>query len=162
MTAVDALRQAEAHGVRVWAVGDRLRYMPKDAPRDLVDILRQHKPELLALLNKPFDSAQDKPAVVDAPTEWHAQEIERRVEAEGVCVFWADVLGALVAFVQDEAHLARVPAGVVAFTSAELANLFPDHGECVAASTLRLLYEAKRLGGNGATAREDGEPRGQG
>lgn len=47
-----ALALAEQHGVRVWAEGDRLRYLPREAPLGVVEALRQHKPELLMLLRR--------------------------------------------------------------------------------------------------------------
>ena len=50
MSAPDVLQQAEAAGVKVWAADGHIRYQPKDAPSDLVDALRKHKPELLELL----------------------------------------------------------------------------------------------------------------
>ena len=49
----DVLRQAEAAGIRLWLEDGRVRFAPKDAPPDLVALLRQHKPELLTLLSLP-------------------------------------------------------------------------------------------------------------
>ena len=52
MRAADVLRQAQAHGVEVWAVGEQLRYSPRDAHAEVLEALRQHKAELLALLRE--------------------------------------------------------------------------------------------------------------
>lgn len=147
MDAAQVLEQLKGLGVAAEVEDGTLYLEPFSlVPDDLLVQVRDHKLQLMELLSKP--------PVVDALPEWHANEIARQVEAEGICVFWASVLGALVAFVRSDADLARVPAGIVAFTSAELAQLFPDGEEVPSASVLRLLYEGKRLGGNGKAHRE--------
>ena len=51
MTAPQILAEVRARGVELAAVGDRLRYRPVTAvPPELLEELRQNKPELLRLL----------------------------------------------------------------------------------------------------------------
>ena len=51
----DVLLEAVARGLTVSIRGDRLAVKPDSAlTRDLTDMLRTHKPELLQLLNLPF------------------------------------------------------------------------------------------------------------
>ena len=53
MTATQILCELERRGVRLEAVGDRLRYRPKDAvPAEMVEVLRAHKAELLQALRE--------------------------------------------------------------------------------------------------------------
>jgi hypothetical protein len=135
---VDDLRR---RGIELEAFGDTLRWAPKEAltPGE-VDKLRQHKAELISLIKTP--------CLVDAPHEWHANEVARRVEVEGVSIFWSDVLSELIAFVKDKTYLHLVPAGVVAFAPDELVRLFPADGKGIFPGSLKLIYEAKRHGGN--------------
>ena len=49
-SAIEALQHAESQGVRVWIDGSRLLYSPRQAPLDVLDQLRQCKPEIVALL----------------------------------------------------------------------------------------------------------------
>ena len=49
-TAIEALHEAQVRGVRLWVDEGSIHYAPKDAPQDVLDLLRQHKPELLQLL----------------------------------------------------------------------------------------------------------------
>ena len=54
MTAQALLDELAAHGVAVRAVGQNLRLAPKAAVTpELTEIVRAHKPELLALLRSP-------------------------------------------------------------------------------------------------------------
>jgi hypothetical protein len=46
------LERARTLGVTLWVAGDRIRYSPKSqAPSEFVDLLREHKAELLAYLS---------------------------------------------------------------------------------------------------------------
>jgi len=104
---------------------------PEPLPDDLRRELREHKPEIMALLRL-------------RPAEWHANAIARAVQREGFCVFWSDVFGEIMAFVQDDTYKSRVPCGIVVYTSAELKELF---GGNRSPKALRLIHEAKRHGG---------------
>ena len=61
-TAVEALHEAQVRGVRLWVDEGSIHYAPKDAPQDVLDALRQHKPELLALLGGQIASAPEHPS----------------------------------------------------------------------------------------------------
>ena len=106
--------------------------------------LAEHKPEILVLLRR--QTELKTPRTVDAAPQWHAEEVARCVEQEGVCVFWSDLLQEMIAFVKDEACLPLVPAGIVAFTPEELRHIFPEGKDELSPGSLRLIYEAKRLG----------------
>jgi len=100
-------------------------------PEDLRQLLKAHKKEIISQL---------KP---QTPL-WHAQRIAEAVQKEGVCLFWSDDFGEMVAFTRDDTHRSRVPCGIVVYTSAELNELFGDDRSPKA---LRLIHEAKRHGG---------------
>ena len=57
-TALDALHQAQAQGIRLWVDAGSIRYTPKDAPTDIIEELRQHKLELMAFLSLRREQAQ--------------------------------------------------------------------------------------------------------
>lgn len=62
MTAIEVLYECRARGVKLQADGGRLRFSPPDrVPSALVAALREHKPELLAML-------ADPPPVVEPET----------------------------------------------------------------------------------------------
>ena len=79
-----------------------------------------------------------RPCLVDAPPLWHAREVARHVVEEGICLFWSDILQEMIAFVKDEAHLPRVPAGIAAFTPDELEHIFPEGEDRLSPGSLRL------------------------
>lgn len=61
MTGADLVAQAAAAGVSLRAVGSRIRYAPVDAaPADLLDLLRDHRGELLAALSQPEEWTLDQ------------------------------------------------------------------------------------------------------
>ena len=71
MTTADLLVELEQRGVRIEAHGDRLRYAPRSAVTDgLLEQLKLHKAELLALLRPTRDIVSVPPvAVQDAPAK---------------------------------------------------------------------------------------------
>lgn len=93
------------------------------------------------------DGPTPKPQVVEGPKEWHAEEVARCVEKEGVCIFWSELFGEMVAFVKDE-YQGKVPAGIVTYTSQEILSLFPRKGKPVDKQRLRLVHELKKQGGH--------------
>lgn len=107
-------------------------------PHDLLELVRLLKGELLALLRRPRLAA-------GAPV-WHAEEVARRVEREGLCICWADLFGELVAFIADESFRGQVPTGIVCYTVEELKILFADETEKLEDSVLKLIHDAKKHG----------------
>ncbi len=55
----------------------------------------------------------------------------------------------MIAFVKYESHLDQVPAGLVHIFIGELERIFPTEDEGPSIDTLRLIYEAKKMGGGG-------------
>ena len=143
MDATAILEKLSNLRIRVTVVGngERLRMEPGSAvPADLVEDIKAHKAELLAFLQKP----QVKPG----PPEWHAKEVARAVEREGYCLFWSELFHEVVAFIRDDTFRGAVPASIVTYTSAELLQLFGDSKTSPSAKKLRLIHEAKKLGGH--------------
>ncbi len=132
----DILNHCKALGIILELSPDGQRlvlHYESPPPDDLRQELRQHKPEILSLL---------KP---QAPI-WHAHEIAKAVREEGVCIFWSDLFGEMVAFIKDETFKGRVPCGIVAYSDAELYKLFGST-QSLSHDTLGLIHEAKRHGG---------------
>lgn len=153
MTVEDVLTESRRLGIVLEAHGSTLRYR---APQgmltpELKDALRHHKAEILAHLRYHQKYPGDGP-----PGDAELREIEDRVYADGFVLLWSIVLQEMVAFYRDEDDKVRITPGVVAYSVEELGRLFADGTE-VAASTLRLIHEAKRLGG-GAVISSEGEP----
>ena len=58
MNAADLLPDVQAHGVSIWADGDRLELeVPEGFPDILIEALRQYKVEVLALLRRQAELA---------------------------------------------------------------------------------------------------------
>lgn len=88
MSAVALRDRLQRHGITLHAVGDELRYRPKDAltPALLAEV-RRHKWALLALLAVPGDlNTTEKPGVIsknqtsggDHPVGWRAAAMRQR------------------------------------------------------------------------------------
>ena len=145
--AVAVLEKAKALGISVTSSGNKILLEPgSKVPPDLVQAIRQHKGEILALLTKP--------KLVEGPPRWHAEQIARAVREEGLCIFWSEVFGEMVAFVRDDNQASRVPCGIVTYTEQELTELFGGHRSTKA---LRLVHEAKRHGGIVTGIESDGQ-----
>jgi hypothetical protein len=135
--AVAVLEKAKALGISVTASGDKLLLEPgSKVPAELVQAIRQHKNEILAILTRP--------KLVEGTPRWHAEQIAQAVKKEGICIFWSEVLGEMVAYVRDDTYKCLVPCGIVTYTQQELTELF---GGNRSPKALRLIHEAKRHGG---------------
>jgi len=142
MDIVALLRRAQAVGLKVWVHGESLEIegIPSQNALALVEELRHHKQELLAFLGKSQPGSR--------PDDWHAQRIARCVARQGICLFWSDLLGEVVAFIKDDSQRGEVPAGLVAYTSQELLQLFGNGQSTPSPHTLRITHEVKRRGGH--------------
>jgi hypothetical protein len=107
---------------------------PEQLPDDLRRELREHKPEIIALLRV-------------RPPRWHANAVARDVQREGFCVFWSDVFGEIIAFIRDETFRSKVPCGIVVYTLAEVEELWGAGKPTTPPETLRLIHETKKRGG---------------
>lgn len=145
-SAAAVLEKARALGIKVTPSGDRILLEPgSKAPPELVQAVRQHKGEILAILARP--------QVAEGPPRWHAEQVAEAVRREGICLFWSEVFGEMVAFVRDSRFASRVPCGVVTYTARELTELF---GGNRSPRALRLVHEAKRHGGVVSSVESDG------
>ncbi len=146
-SAAAVLEKARALGIKVTPSGDRILLEPgSKAPPELVQAVRQHKGEILAILSRP--------QVAEGSPRWHAEQVAEAVRREGICLFWSEVFGEMVAFVRNGRFASRVPCGVVTYTARELTELF---GGNRSPRALRLVHEAKRHGGVVSSAESDGE-----
>jgi hypothetical protein len=135
--AVAVLEKAKALGISVTSSGNKILLEPgSKVPAELVQSIRQHKGEILAILTRP--------KLVEGTSRWHAEQIAQAVRKEGICIFWSEVFREMVAFVQDDTYRPRVPCGIVTYTQQELTELF---GGNRSPKALRLIFEAKRNGG---------------
>lgn len=114
-----------------------------------LDVKGPRTPEVLAILpklkeNKPgIIAALKKPKLVEGQSpEWHAQEVARRVIEKGICLFWAELHGEVIAFIRDESFLRQVPSGMVAYTVSEIETMFDSN---IDDSQRRLVHQVKKL-----------------
>lgn len=97
MNAAELLREVERHGARLRPNGDRLRVeFVEPLPDDLMDRLRQHKPELLRLLADPSAPCEH----CGCGSYWHsggAWHCEACAPPSGHVERWCNVSGGKVA-----------------------------------------------------------------
>ena len=131
------LDQCKALGIVVLPTPDGqyldLRYNDPP-PEELRQLLKTHKSEIIGVL-KPR-----KPL-------WHAVKIMQAVEKEGLCLFWDELLGEVVAFIKDESFHSKVPGSIVAYTRAEIEELHGEGKPKIPPETLKMIHEAKKAGG---------------
>jgi len=83
----------------------------------------------------------------DKPPEWHAKEVARLMRKQGFCVFWSVTLEEQIAFIKDGTYRDAIPEGVVAYTKAELKEMFGEGQPLLTKEGLRLIHEAKKYEG---------------
>jgi len=141
MDATTILDRLGSLGISVEAADDRLRLEPGSrVPPDLIGELRQHKQEIISKLKGFHFKYTDAQA-----SQQELEEISARVLIDGYCLLWSTVLCDLVAFYADDEAKHKIPPGFVLYSVAELRDLF-GKGKC-SSDRLRLIHEAKRLGG---------------
>jgi len=83
----------------------------------------------------------------DAPADdQELTEIENRVLTKGYVLLWSNTLNDFVAFYKTEADREKIPPGFVPYSDNELFELF-GKSSSPRKHTLRLIHEAKKLGG---------------
>ena len=83
----------------------------------------------------------------DAPADdKELTEIENRVLTKGYVLLWSNTLNDFVAFYKTEADREKIPPGFVPYSDKELFELFGKNSS-PRKHTLRLIHEAKKLGG---------------
>ena len=124
MDASDILQRAKELEVVLTLADGQIRYNSiYGTPPDFVEVLRQHKPEIIERLE--FEG------------------LERRVQHEGFVLCYAKALNDRVAFHKDGLDLTAIPVGFTAYSLSELAMLFGPGQPDV---SIRLVHEAKKLG----------------
>lgn len=153
MNVTNALARLSSLGVKVTRLpeGDLWLEPASVIPPELLEAVKQQKRAIIAHLARP--------ELADGPPEWHAQHVAQAVQREGVCLFWSELFGEMVAFVRDDSFLPHVPQGVVVYRDAELRHLFGEGKVSPSDGALKIMHAAKKAGGK-VTGWEPGE-RGQ-
>ena len=144
MTGTEVLERLEVLGVKLEVVGDKVRLFPGSlVPPDILEELRQHKSEIIEhLTGKRYPLKYP-----DAPADdQELTEIENRVVTRGYVLLWSNTLNDSVAFYKTEADREKIPPGFVPYSDKELFELF-GKSSSPRKHTLRLIHEAKKLGG---------------
>lgn len=79
--------------------------------------------------------------------QWHAETIIDEVIRRGSCVFYSEIFREKVAFIREARYLRFVPKNVVTYTEQELRELFAEGKPPLSESSLKLIHEAKKEGG---------------
>jgi hypothetical protein len=129
-------------GIEVTISRDKLQLEPGSrVPEELVEELKSHKQDII-LLEKGYRLRYPGNQVTDQ----ELTEIEARVERDGYVPLWSNALNDFVAFYKTEADRVKIPPGFVPYSDKELFELFGKNSS-PRNNTLRLIHEAKKLGG---------------
>jgi hypothetical protein len=150
-SAIELVRLAIAFEGRIWIDNDRLELdVPDDFPAGLIQLLREHKIEVLEYLRQ-----HPKPAVKQyrlrypefpQTSDQELAEILQTVRRRGLILVWSTTLKDLVAFHRPELDLRQIPPGFVPYSTRELTVLFGQDA-ALSKEGLRLVHEAKKYGG---------------
>lgn len=145
-TGIALMRTAEReHRATFRLAGDRVDIeAPAPLPDDLLDGLRQHRSEILGYLRLRGYRLK-YPGDGLGPED--VAEIDR-VERRGRVLLWVPWLQDVIAFCTSEAERARVPEGIVSYTSEEIAQLWSGGKTPPTPKQMRLIHAAKREGAN--------------
>lgn len=145
------LDHAKLLGIVLRVEEGRIRYRPKSAaPVEFVDTLREHKPQVMALLQAQANALPKGYRLKYSDAQAIGEElgeIVARVHGEGCVLLWSTVLQDLIAFYRDEEARSKIPPGFVPYSEAELKELFGEGKPPLSTSALRLIHEAKKHGG---------------
>ncbi len=129
-------------GIEVTISRDKLQLEPGSrVPEELVEELKSHKQDII-LLEKGYHLRYPGNQVTDQ----ELTELEARVERDGYVLLWSNALNDFVAFYKTEADRGKIPPGFVPYNDKELCELFGKDSS-PGKHTLRLIHEAKKLGG---------------
>ena len=175
MEATAILDRLYALGVHIEAHGDTLELVPGSViPPDLVTLVRQHKPALMAVLT-PKPPRLDPEAFIQESTfagkpyrlrhpesekahDAEITEVEATLKRDGYALLWSNELQDLVAFYTEDAARQRIPLGLVAYSLDELELLFFGFEGRVSKHRLRLVHEAKKTMGGKVILRDPDSP----
>ena len=143
MEATAILDKLHSLGIGVTVSGDKLLLEPgSSVPKELVEELKAHKPEVMGLLKlRGYRFRYPGNQVTDQ----ELTDIEARVERDGYVLLWSNTLNDFVAFYKTEADRVKIPPGFVPYSDKELFELF-GKSSSPRKHTLRLIHEAKKLG----------------
>ena len=144
MNAATLIAQCKEFRAILVPEGEHLRVRaPDPLPPDILEELRQHKSEIIEYLT----SKRYPLKYPDVPADdQELLEIENRVLTKGYVLLWSNTLNDFVAFYKTEADREKVPPGFVPYSDKELYELFGKNLS-PRKHTLRLIHEAKKLGG---------------
>ncbi len=131
MEVLTLLRKAEELGLKLSPDGESLSVKGPCTPEVLAFLpeLKAHKPDLLAYLER----------------RRRAEEAAADIEKSGWGVYWCDLFGEPVAFIWDDSFRAKVLAGIVVYTRAEIETLWAEDGP--SNEQLLLIHQAKKIAG---------------
>ena len=130
-------------GIEVTISRDKLQLEPGSlVPEELVEELKSHKQDII-LLEKGYRLRYPGNQVTDQ----ELTELEARVERDGYVLLWSNTLNDFVAFYKTEEDRGKIPPGFVPYSDKELFELFGKNFSPTK-HTLRLIHEAKKLGGH--------------
>lgn len=153
MNAEAIVQLAHELSITLSLAGDRIRYAPKSAtPPNLVEMLRQHKAELIEYLRQenrtgPVGVYRQVYLGDSGPNDEELRETVRRVQEEGYVLLRSTVLNDFVAFYKTEADRKKIPPDFVPYSERELWELFGEGKTAPSPGTLKLIHEAKKHGG---------------
>ena len=140
---LDVLR---GRGIEVVPAGEAIKFRPKDSLSDEeLAALSRDRGSILSALYGERAKASARGGIKATNSE--LTDIERQVSDVGWVLIWSSVLEDLVAFCRTEEDAVSVPRGVVVYTVDELSILFGDDPGGPGEAGLRLIHEAKRIGG---------------
>ncbi len=154
MGATTILERATELGISLRVEGENIRYKPKEAaPPDFVEDLRQHKAEVIQELTAmpPVPLPPENPVA-------EAKRVPRIVRERGVCLLWAEAVKDYVAFALNEEEARKVPPGYVVYTLTELEALYGPGKKAPSLARLRMIHQAKKLGGRVVGDEQDKAP----
>lgn len=95
----------------------------------------------------------------DKATNAELADLEAQVNTKGYVLLWSNVLDDSIAFYRTEEDRKMIPPGFVPYSKEELGVLFAEGDKAPSLNGLRLIHEAKRLGGRviGSEPEHEGE-----
>ena len=148
--AMELVRLTAAFNARLWMENDRLELdVPADFPTGLVQLLREHKAEVLDYLSQHPQPSGQRWRIKFSESQYsddaEIEDIRQSIHQRGVVLVWSTALDDLVAFHRPEFDLHDIPPGFVPYSTRELAVLFGQHG-VPSHENLKLIHEAKKYG----------------
>lgn len=143
MTEVATLiEQARSLGATLRVQGDTVKVKaPAPLPAEVMEALRQHKAEIIRALTMPPVPPPPQNPVAEA------ERVPHIVREKGRCLLWAEAVKDYVAFALNDEEARKVPPGYVVYTLTELEALYGPGKKAPSLAVLRMIHQAKKLGG---------------